>query len=169
MGAAAFTILESRSKVVDYSLPLHRDVATFCTTTLSPENLNFMAYINNVHYEAWGAIAIVIVVLSVSFAIMGIAIKKPSEDNYFWNLHNMFATICITILQRDMPIEKKNNSVKLLHLITCILGLYLFTLYSAVLTSLMTASPSSKLFHNFQGAYDNGIISSLSSEQMICQ
>ena len=156
IGLAGFTLLKSRAKVVDYTLPLYLDANTFCTATVPQQKMNFMAYIDTVHLDAWIATGAYILVLSICFTLFAKVISFYWSEHYNLNFISMIAMICIIILQRDLPINKQNNAVKILHLFTCFLGIFLFAAYSAVLTSLMTSSPKTVLFQSFKEAYDKG-------------
>ncbi len=146
-------LLNSEKKNDSYfSSPLHR----FTFIIKQPDGavtINFWAYVNVFTVQVW--IATLAAILLGSF-VHGLSRQHQAGqararggggDGLFLRDLGAVSTV---YLQRDLPVRRTGSSYRLVHAVNCLTGFVIFSFYSGVLTSLMTAAPATLDINSFQ-------------------
>ena len=110
--------------------------------------VNFWAYVNVFRIEVWLATLAAIFLGSV---IHGLS-RRRERDGVGRDLFLLkdFGAVSTVYLQRDMAFERTRFPYRLVHVVNCLTGFVIFSFYSGVLTSLMTAAPATVEISSFQ-------------------
>ncbi len=61
-----------------------------------------------------------------------------------------FGAVSAVYLQRDSTLQRATFPYRFVHVVNCLTGFIIFSFYSGVLTSLMTAAPAKLEINSFQ-------------------
>ncbi len=109
-------------------------------------HLNFWAYVDVFTGHAWCA-TFVALVLGSLVHVLARHQEGPERGGDF---SKDLGAVSLVYLLRDTPICRTRMSFRLVHVVNCFTGFLIFSFYTAVLTSVMTAAPPAISIFSFQ-------------------
>ena len=141
----ALSITPERNEVIEYSLPIERDIDTLMIRAPRGTAMNFWAYVDIFMLVSWIGVALTTLALAAAFVCLQFLGKENfhsrSDSENFKFFHALALVVLVTI-QREYPLASsalRLISIRILLFTACCSGFLLFAFYSGVLTSLMTS------------------------------
>ncbi len=108
--------------------------------------INLWAYVNVFSIEVWAATFASVFLGSLSHSLSRHHEEKRKKDSFLQDV----GAVSAAYIQRDSTLLREILSYRLVHVVNCLTGFIIFTFYSGVLTSLMTAPPTQLDIDSFQ-------------------
>ena len=145
------TIIKERSEAIDFTAQVHGDDMVIIMNALKRVEVNWHAYLHLFRRDTWFYLILVIILLVCGYAVIGHDVSVLQALALIWLL----------LAQRDyhnFPGGKRlKKSFKILYFTSCLFGFFIFTFYTAILTSLMTASIPEPPIKSFKDIYDKNL------------
>jgi ABC-type amino acid transport substrate-binding protein len=154
---ASLTHTYDRNKVVEYAVPLERDVATLVSPSVKGQATNVWVYMDIFPNRAWFVCGLMLLLISAGFVI----IEKTGMNNFHrfsdsesFTMLNSAALSALLLFQLSYNVLIKSKSAMILLLLSSLATYIIFSYYTCDLTARMTSGPPDVPIRSFQDVLD---------------
>ncbi len=150
-----------RAKYVDYAIGLTK-IMNSLTMGISKQRqtINVLAYVNIYNEVTWLSFFSLTAGLMLAWWCLRKTnvdrLHKP-EDHEVFGITNAVAVVSVAMIQREYYLVTRRKTTKILFTVTGLFAFFMFTFYSAVLTSLMTVAAPSLQLRSFADVINLGL------------
>ncbi len=149
-----------RERVLDFTAGFYRDTVTLHVIDRGRTGLiNVDVFFHALGWAAWCGVAAFLALIATCFfaeARVGTALLHSSEDSESFGVLNSVALAGMMLLQRDYPIRKLALSTRLIFLIASLFAFFVYSGYTAILTSAMISKPRQFTICSFEEVLEGG-------------
>jgi hypothetical protein len=154
---ASLTHTYDRNKVVEYAVPLERDVATLVSPSVQGQATNVWVYVDIFPNTTWFLCGAMLLVISAGFVIIektGMNKFHSFSDSESFAILNSVALSALLLFQLTYNIFIRSKSAMILFLLSSLATYIIFSFYTCDLTARMTSGPSDIPIRSFQDVLD---------------
>lgn len=142
-------------KVIDYMKNMIEENIVLFYRVNAGYSVGISAFFDMFHQILWLTIFGFTLLLSIVFLLINSYTTVPFHKDL--SVMKSFSLICLALIQRDLGLEMRSPSSKVMFTSVFCLTFIIYATYTAALTSVMTLAPSSPLVTSFQDILDRDL------------